>query len=43
MYRFDFTPQTGDLGYAAGWLPSRQQHERMADELISLMRTIVNG
>ena len=43
MYRFDFTPQTGDLGYAAGWHPSRQQHERMADELISFMRTIVNG
>ena len=43
MYRFDFTPQTGDLGYGAGWHPSKRQHERMADELISFIKTIVNG
>lgn len=42
MYRFDFTPQTGDLGYGAGWHPSKRQHERMADELIFFMKTIVN-
>lgn len=42
MYRFDFTPQTGDLGYGAGWHPSKRQHERMADELIFFMKTIVH-
>lgn len=42
MHRFDFTPQTGELGYGAGWHPSKRQHERMADELISFIETIVN-
>ena len=41
MYRFDFTPQTGDLGYGAGWHPSKRQHERMAEELLSFMKTII--
>ena len=42
MHRFDFTPQTGELGYGAGWHPSKRQPERMADELISFIETIVN-
>ena len=42
MHRLDSTPQTGELGYGAGWHPSKRQHERMADELISFIETIVN-
>ena len=34
VYRFDFTPQDGSLGYGASYHPSREQHQKMADELI---------
>ena len=37
-YRFDFSPQTGDLGYGAGWHPSKKQHQRMAEELITFLQ-----
>ena len=33
VYRFDFTPQRGDLGFGASWHPSLKQHEKMAAEL----------
>ena len=41
VYRFDFTPQTGDLYYGASWHPSIWQHEKMAGELTAFLRTIM--
>ena len=40
LYRFDFTPQNGSLGYGADYHPSKQQHQLMADELIPFIREI---
>lgn len=42
VYRFDFTPQTGDLGFGASGHPSRRQHQRMADELLPYLRTLMD-
>ena len=42
VYRFDMTPQTGDLGYGASWHPSLQQHQRMADELTPFLRNLMD-
>lgn len=42
LYRFDFTPQNGSLGYGASWHPSVQQHEKMANELIPYVRQLMN-
>lgn len=39
-YRFDMSPQTGDLGYGASWHPSARQAERMAEELIPFLREV---
>lgn len=41
VYRFDFTPQTGDLYYGASWHPSIWQHEKMAGELTAFLRTVI--
>ncbi len=41
VYRFDFTPQTGELGYGASWHPSKQQQEKMATELIPYLRKLM--
>jgi hypothetical protein len=41
VYRFDFTPQTGSLGFGASWHPSRQQHQLMADELTPFLRQLM--
>ncbi len=41
VYRFDFTPQTGSLGYGASWHPSLQQHQLMADELTPFLRQLM--
>lgn len=40
VYRFDFTPADGSLGYGYGHHPSRRQHEQMASELIPFIRQI---
>lgn len=37
VYRFDMSPQTGDLGFGADWHPSMAQQRKMADELISFL------
>ena len=37
-YRFDMSPQTGELGYGASWHPSARQAERMAEELIPFLQ-----
>jgi len=42
VYRFDFTPQDGSLGYGASWHPSFAQHQKMADELVPYLRNLMN-
>ena len=41
VYRFDFTPQTGDIGYGASWHPSQWQHQKMAAELTAYLRSLM--
>ena len=41
VYRFDFQPQNGDLGYGASWHPSYWQHEQMAGELTPFLRKLM--
>lgn len=41
VYRFDFTLQTGALGYGASWHPSTRQHEKMAMELLPFLRKLM--
>lgn len=41
LYRFDFTPQDGSLGYGADWHPSMQQQQKMADELVPYIESVV--
>lgn len=41
VYRFDFTPQTGDLYYGADWHPSLWQHQKMAAELTAYIRQLM--
>ena len=41
VYRFDFTPHTGDLRYGASWHPSLWQHQKMAAELTAYLRTLM--
>lgn len=40
VYRLDFTPADGSLGYGYGRHPSKKQHEKMASELIPFIRQI---
>lgn len=40
VYRFDFTPSDGSLGYGYGKHPSARQHEKMADELVPFIKKI---
>ena len=42
VYRFDMTPQTGELGYGASWHPSLLQQQRMADELTPFLRKLMS-
>lgn len=42
VYRFDITPQTGELGYGASWHPSLLQQQRMADELTPFLRKLMS-
>ena len=42
IFRFDFSHQTGSLGYGACWHPSYWQHEKMAGELTPFLREIMN-
>lgn len=41
VYRFDMSPQTGELGYGASWHPSLLQQQRMADELTPYLRNLM--
>lgn len=40
VFRFNFTPQNGNLGFGADWHPSIRQQRKMADELIPFIREI---
>lgn len=40
VYRFDFTPADGSLGYGYGHHPSKRQHAKMAAELVPFIRQI---
>lgn len=42
IYRFDFTPQTGELYFGADWHPSLWQHQKMAGELTAYLRTLMH-
>ncbi len=41
VFRFNFTPQDGALGYGSDWHPSRWQHEKMAGELTAFLRQLM--
>ena len=41
VYRFDFTPQNGSLGFGTDWHPSLQRHQKMADELTPFLRELM--
>ena len=41
VYRFGFTPQTGDIRYGASWHPSVWQHQKMAAELTAYLRSLM--
>ena len=43
VYRFDFTPQTGSLGYAPGWHPTMRQHRKMAVELTTYLKKLMKN
>lgn len=40
IYRFDMSPQTGELGYGANYHPSRRQARKMAEELTGYLRSL---
>lgn len=42
VFRFDFSYQTGSLGYGASWHPSKLQHEEMAMELLPFLKSLMN-
>ena len=42
VYRFNFTPQNGDLGYGNDYHPSLWQHEKMAAELAANLRALMH-
>ena len=41
ILRFDFSPQTGALGYGAAYHPSLAQHRKMAAELYPVLRKLL--
>lgn len=41
FYRFDMSPQTGDLGYGADYHPSKLQAEKMAAELTAFLSGLI--
>ena len=42
VYRFDFTPADGSLGYGTHKHPSMRQHEQMAEELTAFLQRLMN-
>lgn len=42
IYRCDFEPHNGSLGYGADWHPSKAQQQKMAQTLIPVVQSILN-
>jgi len=42
VYRFDFSPITGDAWYGNDWHPNIYQDEKMAAELTAFLRDLMN-
>ncbi len=42
-YRFDMSPQTGELGMGADGHPSARQHARMAEELTKFIQLVISN
>ena len=40
-YRFNFTPQDGNLGYGGSYHPLARQHELMAGQLLPLLSSLL--
>lgn len=43
FYRFDMSPQTGDLGYGADYHPSSRQAQKMGDELTAYLKDLISN
>ena len=41
VYRFDFSPMDGSLGYGTDWHPSLKRHQKMADELTPFLKKLM--
>ncbi len=41
LFRLDFEPQDGSLGYGADWHPSKLQQQKMADTLIPFVSSVM--
>lgn len=41
IYRFDMSPQTGELGYGANYHPSRRQAQLMGAQLIEYLKGLI--
>jgi len=41
VYRFDFSPQNGDIGFGNDYHPSIWQHEKMSAELTAYLRALM--
>jgi len=41
IFRFDFTPADGSLGYGADGHPSKAQQQKMSDELVPFLKTLI--
>jgi len=41
VYRFDLSPQTGELGYGASWHPSMRQQQKAANELTTYLKVLM--
>ena len=42
VYRLDFPPHDGSLGYGASWHPSIRQHTQMADQLTKYIQQLMD-
>lgn len=41
VFRFDMTPETGELGYGADYHPSAARAQKMAEELTAFLKTLL--
>ncbi|MCH3995394.1 MAG: GDSL-type esterase/lipase family protein [Prevotella sp.] len=43
IYRFDFSPADGSLGYGADSHPSKAQQQKMANELVPFLKSLIHN